>query len=375
MKLSEISYPQTAAQLNEHLAKTFGTKFKLENFTLEQLEDRRNRVRTKIRSIETMESYDKTNTEEYNKNKMFLDVLNAEIGERQFNESVEEGVKTHRLKEGPSMSRVPTVGKPKAKAPGKPTTTGMAMGMKPGPSTNIDIGAILDDASARIMRGMKKAGGNIQQANKEIENFKLRFMSMWKKTQKAPPRTQQVNSMYDEGIMYTQGSTLREGAEEQAELVMAAKKLVDNVSGWLEDVSEMQSKELLKLQDAIRDELGQEQSQAFADSVKPTLEALYQALEASRTALNQGVVLLTGEGAEEPQMGAEPAPEGEMEPTVDAEAGMEAGMEAEMGAEPGDEFAGAEAAGGGMEMAGREQRESVGHLSRNLGKILSSKKK
>jgi len=375
MKLAEISYPQTAAQLNEHLAKTFGTKFNLENFTLEQLEDRRNKIRTKIRSIETMESYDKTNTEEYNKNKMFLDVLNAEIGERHFNESVEEGVRSHRLKEGPSMSRVPTVGKPKAQVPGKPTTTGMKMGMKPGPSTNIPLGKYAADAKARFMRGVNKAGVGLDALEKEWDAMMLRLNHHWKKTQKAPPRTQQVNSMYDEGIMYTQGSHLAEGAEEQAELVMAAKKLVDNVSGWLEDVSEMQSKEMLKLQDAIRDELGQEQSQAFADSVKPTLEALYQALEASRTALNQGVVLLTGEGAEEPQMGAEPAPEGEMEPTVDAEAGMEAGMEAEMGAEPGDEFAGAEAAGGGTEMAGREQRESITHLSRNLGKILSSKKK
>ena len=85
MKLSEISYPQTAAQLNEHLAKTFGTKFNLENFTLEQLEDRRNRIRTKIRSIETMESYDKTNTEDYNKNKMFLDFVNNSLKTKETN--------------------------------------------------------------------------------------------------------------------------------------------------------------------------------------------------------------------------------------------------------------------------------------------------
>ena len=374
MKLSEISYPQTAAQLNEHLAKTFGTKFKLENFTLEQLEDRRNRIRTKIRSIETMESYDKTNTEEYNKNKMFLDVLNAEIGERQFNESVEEGLKTHRLKEGPSMSRVPTVGKPKAQAPGKPTTTGMKMGMKPGPSTNIDIGAILDDASARIMRGMKKAGGNLQQANKEIENFKLRFMSMWNKTQKAPPRTQQVNSMYDESIVYTKGSKIREGAQEQAELVMASKELADTVGKWLQDTAEMQSESMLKLTDAIRDELGQEQADSFQNAVKPTLEALYQALEASRTALTQGVSLLTGEGAPADAMGAEAPVEGGDE--MAAEPGMEPieGGE-EMGAEMGDEFAGAEAAGGGMAPEGREQRESRIPLSHQLGTILSSKKK
>jgi len=371
MKLSEISYPQTAAQLNEHLGKTFGTKFNLENFTLEQLEDRRNKIRTKIRSIETLESYNKTQTEDYSKNKMFLDVLNAAISERSFTESTIKGVKSHKLKEGP-MSRVPTTTKPKAAMPARPSTTGMQMGMS-GPK--IDFGKMMSDVKNRFMRGVKNAGADLAQAEKEFQAFQLRMSSMLKRTAKKPPRTQTVNSMYGEGIMYTQGSKLQEGAEEQAELVMAAKKLVDNVGGWLEDVSEMQSKEMLKLQDAIRDELGSEQAQSFIEATKPTLEALYQALDAARTALNQGVTLLTGEGAPQDQMGAEPAPEGEMEPTVDAEAGMEAGMEAEMGAEMGDEFAGAEAAGGGMEEAGRAQRESVAHLSRNLGQILSSKKK
>ena len=277
MKLSEISYPQTAAQLNEHLAKTFGTKFNLENFTLEQLEDRRNRIRTKIRSIETMESYDKTNTEDYNKNKMFLDVLNAEIGERQFNESVEGGVKSHRLKEGPTMSRVPTVGKPKAKMPAKPVTTGMKMGMK---SVPVDIGRIGTDAKNRFLRGLKNAGHKVDKAEAIWDNMISQIKRTLTPDKPVIRKTTTFQSMYDEGIMYTQGSRLAEGAEEQAELVMAAKKLVDNVSGWLEDVAQMQSQDMLKLQDAIRDELGQEQSQGFADSVKPTLEALYQALEA-----------------------------------------------------------------------------------------------
>ena len=47
----------------------------------------------------------------------------------------------------------------------------------------------------------------------------------------------------------------------------------------------------------------------------------------------------------------------------------------EMGAEMGDEFAGAEAAGGGTAPEGREQRESRIPLSHQLGTILSSKKK
>lgn len=365
MKLQDISQPTTSKVVNENLAKAFGQRLNTDEFTLEQLYDARNKVRTQMRNIETMESFDATNNDNYQRNKMLHDLLNIAINERMDDEHVDEG---------PSMSRVPTVGKRTAKAPGKPTTTGMKMGMKPGPSTNIDIGAILDDASARIMRGMKKAGGNLQQANKEIENFKLRFMSMWNKTQKAPPRTQQVNSMYDESIVYTKGSKIREGAQEQAELVMASKELADTVGKWLQDTAEMQSESMLKLTDAIRDELGQEQADSFQNAVKPTLEALYQALEASRTALTQGVSLLTGEGAPADAMGAEAPVEGGDEMAAEPEMEPVEGGE-EMGAEMGDEFAGAEAAGGGMAPEGREQRESRIPLSHQLGTILSSKKK
>lgn len=82
MRISQISKPVTAASLNESLASKFGQKIKLENFTLEQLQDARNKIRTKVFSVETHESYDAVQSETYQKSKLFLDVLNAEITER-----------------------------------------------------------------------------------------------------------------------------------------------------------------------------------------------------------------------------------------------------------------------------------------------------
>jgi hypothetical protein len=58
MNIREISKPVTAAMLNESLAKKFGQKIKLENFTLEQLQDARNKMRTKLFQVETNESFD-----------------------------------------------------------------------------------------------------------------------------------------------------------------------------------------------------------------------------------------------------------------------------------------------------------------------------
>jgi len=284
MNIREINKPVTAASLNESLAKRFGKRIALENFTLEQLQDVRNKLRTQLSQVETNESFDTVSTSEtYQKNKLFLDVLNAEIAERS---DVDEE----------------TLSKAEADAKKK---KGIALAAK---------------------RGEKVAGAVLK---------KLRASE----------------------------SVIREGAEDQAELVMAAKDMVDRLTGWMEDTAEMQTESMLELSDAIRDEMGQEQSDAFVAAVKPALEQLYAAMESTRTALTGGVGQLTGEAQPE-TMGAE---EPEMEPTVDMEGGEE-------------EFGAAEAAAGGEEEAGRAKRESINRkrkmleTSRRLGTILSKKK-
>ena len=43
---------------------------------------------------------------------------------------------------------------------------------------------------------------------------------------------------------------IKEGAEDNAELVMASKDMVDRVTGWMEDTAEMQTESMLELADA-----------------------------------------------------------------------------------------------------------------------------
>jgi hypothetical protein len=296
MNIREISKPVTAASLNESLAKRFGQKIALEKFTLEQLQDVRNKVRTKLSQVETNESFSSVHKAAYQKSKLFLDVLNAEISER---EHIGEKVT-------------------------KTDTTWTDKSGKKHPATKV--------------KGDKYTG---KEAEKED-----------------PKKAKNESKIF-------------EGAEESAELVMAAKDMVDRITGWMEDTAEMQTQSMLELADSIRDEMGSEQSEAFLASVKPSLEALFTALEGTREALTSGVGVLTGEAAPaEPMGGAEEEPA--MEPTVDAEAGA---VDAEAGAEAGgDEFAAAEPAVGGEEEAGRARRESV-ERSRKLASILTSKKK
>ena len=245
MNIREFTKPVTAKTLNESLAKRFGARIELDKFTTEQLQDARNKLRTKVFNVETTESFDSVQSEQYTKDKMFLDVINAEIVERP------------------------------------------------------------DDIIASI----------------------------------------------DEAI------TVSEGAEDSAELVMAAKDMVDRVTGWMEDTAEMQTESMLELADAIRDEMGSEQSEAFTALLKPSLEAMYGVMETTRETLTQGVGMLTGEGEPVDTMGAEdPGMEDPaMEPTVDGDADMD--MDMDMGDDDG---LGADAAAaGGEEEAGREKRESV----------------
>ena len=67
---------------------------------------------------------------------------------------------------------------------------------------------------------------------------------------------------------------------------MAAKDMVDRVTGWMEDTAEMQSNPMLELADAIRDEMGAEASETFTSTIKPALESMYTAMEATRISLN-----------------------------------------------------------------------------------------
>jgi hypothetical protein len=256
MKVSQFTKPITAKSLNESLEQRFGSSINVDAFTTEQLQDARNKLRTKIADIETNESFDAVNSDEYQKNNMFLKVINKAIEER----------------------------------------------------------------------------ANIVEADVDT----------------------------DEAI--------NEGAEEAATLVMAAKDMVDRITGWMEDTAEMQTESMLEIGDKIRDEMGSEQSEQFIGTVKPALETLFTTLEQTRDALTGGVAILTGEGAPETMGDEVPAEEPEMEPTVDAEAEAEAPVEGE------DEFGAAAPAAGGEEEAGRAKRESI-ERSRRLGSILSDSKK
>jgi hypothetical protein len=171
----------------------------------------------------------------------------------------------------------------------------------------------------------------------------------------------------DDKPAFLKKKKVKEGAEEQATLVMAAKDMVDRITGWMEDTAEMQTESMLELGDKIRDELGIDQSETFINTVKPALGSLFTSLESTRDSLTSGVAILTGEGAPSTMGDEVPADDMDMEPTVDADAEADA-------PEGDDEFAAADASVGGDEPDDRGKRESI-ELSKRLGLLLADSKK
>lgn len=326
MQIREFSKPVTSQKLNESLAKKFGFKINLEQFNDVQLEDARNKLRTKISQIELEESYDSVlENHEYQKTRMFLDCINQAIAEREeLAESkcedcgkdpcecddVEESIEDDEKKEAKVEGYIPA------------TIRKRASGMVP-------MGWI-ESAIKRIELGESDK----QELKAEL---KVRY---------------DINES-------TASWMLLEGEEDKAEIIMATKDMVDRITGWLEDTAAMKAEQLLELLDSIREQQGSDVAQQYQEAVKPALEAIYTALETSRQGLSTALSIVSG--GEAPSMGA---PAGGM--------GGEVG-----GPDLGAPAGGLPSVGGATSPAaeaGREKRESVDY-SRRLGMLLNSKKK
>ena len=140
----------------------------------------------------------------------------------------------------------------------------------------------------------------------------------------------------------------REGVEEQSELILAAKDMMDKVTGYLEDLATMKTEGMLELADRIRDEMGADKADAFMQKIQPAIEQAEATLTTTRQELDNGVRILTGEEVASEPMGADDTMDMDTDlDSLDSEGGDEA-----------DEFGASDAEAGGTEPEGREQRES-----------------
>lgn len=104
-----------------------------------------------------------------------------------------------------------------------------------------------------------------------------------------------IASQKKEGSKTGRKRIVKESEVQQAQVTLAAQDLVDRVQGMLEDISEMQYKELPALVTSIRNDMGNEQASAFQQTVSDVLTQLLQGLQDGRADLESAMAVLTGQ--------------------------------------------------------------------------------
>jgi len=152
-------------------------------------------------------------------------------------------------------------------------------------------------------------------------------------TQQKAQILQQANSPMAEGRL---ARRLREASEiQQAQVVLAAQDMVDQVQKMSEQVSAMQFKDLPALIDQIKNEVGVDQATQFNGDASAALSGLLQNLSGAKQQLEAALGVVTGQAPQVP--GADmtaPAP-GEEQVDINAEVptpGGEEDIDAEMDA-------------------------------------------
>jgi hypothetical protein len=188
-----------------------------------------------------------------------------------------------------------------------------------------------DPETGKMVDKIKKAGGM-----SDIEKKQVIGSLVTKEMSKMPKGTGKM--------------VASEGVEEQSELILAAKDMMDKVTSFLEDLASMKTEGMLELADRIRDEMGAEKADAFMQKIQPAIEQAEATLSTTRQELDNGVRILTGEEVASDPMGADDTMDLD---TTDADLDDSGVDDLET-----DEFGASDAEAGGTEPEGREQRES-----------------
>lgn len=312
MKTTDLFTSNRAAQkLNETIEKTFGQRINFTSFDVPQLEDARNKLRTQVYQARSEAGFNETlDNDAFTKAQWILDAINAEI-----------------------MERAEHIVELEESAP--PTAKG-----------------------ERTVKHIKAAYGKDGKLTDKEKG--IAYATAWK----------QHNKEKNESVKTGDNMTrLNEGEIQQASAIVNAKTMVDRVGRWIEELSGMENDTLLQLGDSIRDEMSQDLAKQFISQCAPAIQQALENLKTTRETLATGVRMLTGEEQSANMLGGEPGAEGGNEFGDDAFAEPADDMELGGGA-PEDEFAASEPGAGGIEAAGREQRESINYQSRLL-KVLA----
>lgn len=335
MQIKDLNKIITSKQLNENLTKRFGYSIKLDEFSDAKLDDVRNKLTTRISQFELNEGYDDMlNNPEYQKTKMFLDVINQEISERAL---FARDRKLTYSNDSSDLKR--TLQKRHGRKQGRKIY--MAKMRKRAMEESVPESWI-NNAIKRIKLG-----------ESDFDELKSELIVRYDLSES------KANWILLEDV---------EVERRRAEVILATKDIIDRITNWLDDMANTKGEQLLELEDAIKADYDSNVAQKYSQIVKPALNTIYDAIENSRAQLNNALSLVSGEQTD--TMGMDNSAQ---MPTDDLSS-----VENPMPELPTDQAPVTDTSAVGGEVppidASREKRESIDY-SRKLALMLSSKKK
>ena len=376
MKFTQLKSTPTAENLNNRVAQMFGSKIKLESFTVEQLTAARDKLANQLQVIENQANFDAIHTSEaYQKNRLFLKVIEQKIAELQITPSDDTAAEETVLDTTVQTTQPTSTTVTQSEDTVDETMTRQHFQYVADMLKNIEDvtkrGEYAQHHSAIFQhfnpnfdheKFMQAAGVYTVTKGKEdnksaesVAEAKPDFLDLDKDGNKKEPMKKAIKDKEKK-------KDIKEAAEDTAKIVMAANSMVDKITGWLEDTAKMQTEVNLDIGDELRNEMGSEKAEEFIAAMKPAIEQLYTQLETVRKSFTGGVAVLTGEEA--------PATLGADAPTDDIE-DLETEVEPEVTPDTADDFTASEPATGGEEPADRKKRESIIRRSARLSEMLS----
>ena len=159
-------------------------------------------------------------------------------------------------------------------------------------------------------------------------------------------------------------SVVMEDELEQAEVMLAAQELVDELQKMVEDLAEMQVQKLMPIVDAMKEQVGFEQAEAYNNAADGALASLLDQAKGAKEALENATLAARGEAP------AAPAP---TDMAADPEAPSDADMDMAVDTDMGDDFAADDAAAGEENPIGRELKGESAIIDME-GRALAEKK-
>jgi hypothetical protein len=165
--------------------------------------------------------------------------------------------------------------------------------------------------SARIMELDAQPAAPVGQPNPQAMAMQIaqRKKQLQDQLRQAQEQVRMIQGQLSQSSMGMAESRRRvtESEVQQAQVVLAAQDMVDEVQKMSEQVSAMQFKDLPALVDQIKNQVGPDQATQFNGDASAALSALLQNLQASKQQLDQALGVVTGQAPAIPgdDMGAD----------------------------------------------------------------------